>query len=178
MSSVHDREIDAQVDLLFRREDGRLRHFLQLAGADRAAAEDVAQEAFLATYRTMQRDGPMDGVRARQYLYKVATYDLRRRRRRDRLRLVAQSVALAREVLFAFDETTVDDGIDRTCLAVLETLAPRQREAFLLRVVAEMFPTEIAEVMQIEVSAVKTHLDRARRKIAAYTSTNGREETS
>lgn len=123
-----------------------------------ALAEDVAQEAMLATYRKWRRvsdlEYPAGWVRRACANLAVSQY----RRRMIELR------ALTR--LASRPETPPLDGPDEEFWAVVHTLPARQAQAVALRYVYELDITEIAATLEISEGSVKQHLSRARARLA------------
>jgi RNA polymerase sigma-70 factor (ECF subfamily) len=121
-------------------------------------AEDVAQEAFLLTYRSRER---LDAARtARPYLYRVAfrlcLSRLRRNRRRAALALLA--APLARPAA-----PPPDDPLD----SWFRTLSKRQRAIAHLHFADGMNAGEIAAELGIQPVTVRVQLKRIRARIAS-----------
>lgn len=135
--------------------------------ADRAEAEDVAQEAMLRLWRVAPewRTGE---AKVTTWLYRVVT-NLVTDRQRARQRRQATTLEDAPEV--ADDApAAVTQLIDADRMAALdralEGLPDRQRQALVLRHIEGMSNPEIAEIMQIGVEAVESLTARAKRALA------------
>ena len=143
--------------------------------ADRAEAEDVAQEAMLRLWR-IAPDWRQGEAKVSTWLYRVVTnLCTDRLRMRQRRRLSALD-----------DAPDVADGapsaatglLDADRLAALNTalaqLPDRQREAVVLRHIEGLTNPEIAAVMEIGIEAVESLTARGKRALAALLS--GRRE--
>ena len=124
---------------------------LTLAGADRELAADAAQEAFARALRRWRQVRDME--RPAGWVYVVAMNQLR-----DHWRRLEHK---------APDEAAIPDptGTVATRLTVrdaLATLSPRQRQAVVLRYLADLPVADIAEAMGCAVGTVKATLHRAR----------------
>ena len=134
--------------------------------ADRAEAEDVAQEAMMRLWRVAP-DWRQDEAKVSTWLYRVVTnlctdrLRARVRRRTDPLDAVAEPEDGAVSVVAALIEA------DR--MAALQTalsdLPDRQREAVVLRHMEGLTNPEIAEIMQIGVEAVESLTARGKRAL-------------
>ena len=147
-------------------------------------AEDVVQETFVRLWKTRE-DIRIENVRS--WLLRVCRNlcldALRRRKVRDQARLTADQVTERGRIGI---ETAEDDGRDRslevsdlgtgalrTELALdieklvhaMGELKEPQRSIILLREVQDLSYEEIAETLDLSLSAVKVYLHRARRKI-------------
>ena len=136
--------------------------------ADRAEAEDVAQEAMLRLWRVAPewRQGE---AKVTTWLYRVTTNlctdRLRVRQRRKVLPMdtasdVEDSAPAADTVLMEADRMAALN-------AALAALPDRQREAVVLRHIEGFTNTEIAAVMDIGVEAVESLIARGKRALAA-----------
>lgn len=126
---------------------------------DAGSAADAAQEAFLRLYLRWDEVDKLDDAVA--WLYRVGInrcYDYRRRLKR------------AAKV---FDRltATAGDGSDEPWtpnadfLSLVKRLSKQQRIAAVLFYQADLSTKEIARVMHISESAVKSHLQRARERL-------------
>jgi RNA polymerase sigma-70 factor (sigma-E family) len=125
---------------------------------DRAVAEEVVQDAYVALHQRWRR--LRDADRALAYLRASVVNGSRSALRR---RAVAERFA-ARYVPPA-DAPSAEAGAlgalaHREVLAVLRRLPTRQREALVLRYYADLSEAEVAEVMGISRGAVKSHTAR------------------
>ncbi|MCA8889986.1 MAG: RNA polymerase sigma factor [Parvularculaceae bacterium] len=132
---------------------------------ERAAAEDVAQEAFLRLWEFAPKWNPDGGARIDTWLYRVAV-----NRCVDRLRKTKREAPQEAAPEMADDApsaTQVLIGEDRrkSVLAALETLPERQRLAVVLCHYQELSNIEAADVMKISVDALESLLARGRRAL-------------
>jgi len=140
--------------------DQAVRLAWRLLGADRGAAEDVAQEAFVAAYRGLSRF--RGEAKLETWFYRILLRKAQNYRRWRAVRRVFES------------EVQPDDVADRRCPAVasdpktveridsaLDTLSAPQREAFLLVHLEGFTAEEAAEIMNKASGTIKSHLHRA-----------------
>ena len=132
---------------------------LARALAGRAAADDVAQEAMLATYRRWEevRDLQDPAQWTRRVCANLAVSSFRRRM--AELRAVTRLAARP-------PGPEVDEPSEEFWDAVRD-LPRRQAQCAALRYVYEMSGSDIAETLGISEGSVKVHLARARRSLAA-----------
>jgi len=151
-------EVSADVALagLYRSHGAWLVGLLEVFVGNRATAEDLAQEAFLRTYRAWPRLRDQD--RAAGYLRSTAL-NLARSGFRRRLVEMRHASSPARDELGA-DVQVVLREEQREVIAALRTLPARQRECVVLRFYGELSETEIASAVGISVNSVKTHMRR------------------
>ena len=136
--------------------------------ADRAEAEDIAQEAMLRLWRVAP-DWRQGEAKVSTWLYRVVinlcTDRLRARKRRqtDALDQVAEPEDSAPGVVASLIEA------DRMAAltAALAQLPDRQREAVVLRHIEGLTNPEIAEILQIGVEAVESLTARGKRALTA-----------
>jgi len=142
----------------------------RMLGATRAAqVEDVAQDTFLAVFRTLAGFAPGGPARLSTWILAIAarrTIDELRRPRllpgadpeRDLARVAATGLG--------------DDDLRRAEIAAavsraVAALAPEYRAAFLLREYHELDYAEIAAALEIDLGTVKSRLSRARQALRA-----------
>lgn len=133
-----------------------LERSLAVITLDPGSAADAAQEAFLQLYLRWDEAAKLDDPVA--WLYRVGInrcYDYRRRLKRA-ARLFERLVATSR------DDSREPWTPDTDFLSLVERLPRQQRIAAVLFYQADLSTEEIARVMHISESAVKTHLQRAR----------------
>ena len=153
-------------------------------------AEDMVQETFLRAWT--RRETFTQAVSLRAWLYKIATnicLDTLKRQKRRGIPQTLQSGSSANdpipasimepiwldpypdELLIADDERPeqrmiLKENISIAFLAMLHTLPPRQRIALILSDVLDWKASEIAQMMDTTVLAVKSALHRARTRLA------------
>lgn len=164
-------EQDAYRDLV-RRFERPVLAVLSRMVADPTLAEDLAQEAFVKAFRSLESYDPTR--RFSSWLFKIAHNTAIDHLRRSSLDTVALEVddpeapSLMR-VLAADDPGPDDVTIQRDRLRRLEralaTLAFDQREAILLRFGQGLAYHEIAEITGWPMGTVKTRLHRARKAL-------------
>jgi RNA polymerase sigma-70 factor (ECF subfamily) len=127
------------------------RHFLR----DHAIAEEVAQEVFLELYRHLDSIESPDHLR--HWLRKVASnrcIDHARRSRRPH-------VGLDEIGEIASDQRPPDPILAGTLRRYVGTLPESARMVVILRYQEDLEPSEIAEVLDMPVNTVKSHLQRS-----------------
>jgi RNA polymerase sigma-70 factor (ECF subfamily) len=138
-----------------------LRGFLRKSGF--GDADDIAQEALLAAWSSLDRLRDDDGFRA--WLFGIAwrkALDHNRAARRSARRDQAWSEDQAGEV------TREADPADRMALqAALSDLAPDQRACVTLCLGQGWSHGEAAEVLNLPLGTVKSHVNRGRERLLA-----------
>lgn len=146
-------EVDGVTDFdrLYEEVGPRLwRSILAFTGGRRDLTDDVVAEAFLRTLASGNSVRHQAG-----YVYRIA------------FRLAAQAVARASESS-AIPEVAIQDDHGLTELFdALRSLSPSERAAVYLRYQADLPIGEIADVLGSSAGAVRVHLFRGRRKLAA-----------
>ncbi|WP_146285107.1 RNA polymerase sigma factor [Gemmobacter aquaticus] len=136
--------------------------------ADRAEAEDVAQEAMLRLWR-MAPEWRTGEAQVTTWLYRVVTNlvtDRQRARQRRQATTLDDAPEVADDAPAAVAQLIEADrmaALDRA----LDGLPDRQRQALILRHIEGMSNPEIAEIMQIGVEAVESLTARAKRALAS-----------
>jgi RNA polymerase sigma-70 factor (ECF subfamily) len=152
---------------IFNEVHPNLCRFLERLMGERPAAQDVAQESFMRLYRFGLYRLPSG--EARFWLYRVARNlalnELEKRQTRTKHSLrVAESFGSAPpdpEQAFAQSERR------QKAIELLESLPEHQRAALLLREQEEMSYSQIARVLNITESKVKSDIFRARNALRA-----------
>ncbi|MEZ4468121.1 MAG: RNA polymerase sigma factor [bacterium] len=134
----------------------------RLVGGEAAAAEDVAQEAFVQAWRALP--GFRDEAQLSTWFYRILVREASAWRRRARVgqlwtQLTGGEVATPR--------ASVDAGLQRRILAALDGLSRGQREAFVLVHLEGFTAAEAAEVLGMSPGTLKSHLHRALVKLRA-----------
>jgi RNA polymerase sigma-70 factor (ECF subfamily) len=127
---------------------------------DPAEAEDVTQIAFLNAFRAMRRGERPEKPRA--WLVTIARNVVRRRYRELMRR--PQEVGLDPEVAAVLAE--IDGPTAAEIGGAIKRLPPGQRKVILLREIQGRSYAEIAEELDLSVSAVETLIFRARRSLS------------
>ena len=140
---------------------------------DSAAAEDVSQDTFLKAFRRLETFDPTR--RFPPWLLRIAhntAVDALRRRPPDAEPFAAglPVAAPARTgPLAEAERAQLRDALDRA----LDRLRPEHRAAIVLRYQEGLSHTEIAQVMGIPEGTAKTHVHRARRRLAVVLRDDG-----
>ncbi|HEY3604984.1 MAG TPA: SigE family RNA polymerase sigma factor [Sporichthyaceae bacterium] len=123
---------------------------------DSWAAEEVVQDAFVATHSAWGR--LRDEEKALAYLRRTV---VNRSRSALRRRSVAERHARGDDGFLPSAETGALTRLDADAVLVaLRGLPPRQREALVLRYWADLPEAEVAEAMKVSKGSVKTHTSR------------------
>ncbi|TCC34268.1 sigma-70 family RNA polymerase sigma factor [Kribbella speibonae] len=148
----------AAFETLFRTEAGRLVRLAHLLGAE--DPEDVVQEAFCRLY-DVRRHREVGNPAA--YLNRIVVNEVRTRRRR---KILSDRKVLYLVTAAPADEQVVLSESIRGLLRALDHLAPRQREALVLRYWLDLPLAEIADAMQVRVGTVKSLVSRGLARLA------------
>ena len=146
-------------DNFYRAEFGRMLALAYALTGDRAAAEDLVQDAFVSANRRWDRIGRYDSPAG---FVRRAIINRSRSRFRRRGR---ESAALARVAA----EPVVDDGgfVDTdTFWTAVRALPAQQMRCVVLRYVEDLDAAGIAAVLECAESTVRVHLHRARLTLA------------
>ena len=145
-------------------------HFVHrfLSTADRATAEDIAQEVFLAAWKAAPAFTPRAAVRT--WLWRIATNiclnHTRSRHRKPTVPLVGEPAAAGRARASSNpDSKAIELEQNARLRAAVASLPASQRSAILLRHFHDLSYTEIAAVLQTSVPAVESLLFRGRQNL-------------
>lgn len=155
---VGESDRDALVAQLFEAEAASLVRLARLFTDDRAAAEDLVQEAFIRLHRAAHRIE--DPGRAAPYLRSIVINLTRDHNRRGLMSLRhVDSHPVPPEVRMPDDLVIRDEG-RAAVVAAMRELAPRQRDCLLLRFYLDLSESETADALGISQNSVKTHCRR------------------
>lgn len=153
---------------------------------DPAAAEDVAQEAFVKAFRSLASYDA--GQRFSSWMFKIAhntAVDLLRRKPLDTVPLEggAEEDAAGPIAVLADDRSASPEGetlrgdLRRALERGLASLRRDYRTVLVLRFHEGLAYEEIAEVTGLPLGTVKTHIHRGRKELAAFMTRLGFGET-
>lgn len=136
----------------------------RLLGGDGAAAEDVAQEAFVRAHRAL--GGFRGEAELSTWFYRILVNEVRRHRR---WRWVRERVAgeMPDEVPDPAAEAPGDSALRARVTSAIEALSNGQREAFLLVHAQGFTVREAANITGRAEGTIKSHLHRALRTLRA-----------
>jgi RNA polymerase sigma factor (sigma-70 family) len=149
---------DERFEVLFRRHYAGLLRLAVVMVGDREAAEDVVQEAFVSLHRHLR--GLRDPEAAEAYLRSAVLNRSRSWVRRQATQRAARPLLLVRDVQESAEQSVVDSAQTGAVVAVLRTLARRQREVLACRFVMELSVEETARLLEMSTGSVKTHTHR------------------
>jgi RNA polymerase sigma-70 factor (ECF subfamily) len=145
----------SDLEALFREHWPRAHRAAYLVVHDAAAAEDIAQEAFLAAIRSLDR---FDRRRPfGPWLHRIVVNRAIDWARSRALRAEVGDGALAA----VSDRERTSPGFSPAVVAALAGLAPEQRAVIVLRHLLEYTPGEIAELLELPRGTVNSRLRRA-----------------
>jgi RNA polymerase sigma-70 factor (ECF subfamily) len=148
---------------LLRRHQGKVRGLLLRLTSDRNLADDLAQEVFLRAYRGLC--GFEGRARFSTWLYRIAynVYLNHRARVRELAALPEnfESGAMAPESSMSVTRSDLRRDLD----AAIGALPERYRAVVMLYYLEDVSYPEIAEILELPLGTVKTHLHRAKRML-------------
>ena len=133
----------------------------RLVGGDGAAAEDIAQEAFLRAYRSLHRF--RGDAKLSTWFYRILVNEVKRyqRWRWVRQRRAGESVEEPPDPRPAVG----DPGLRQRVARAMASLSDGQREAFVLVHLEGFNVKEVAELTGRAEGTIKSHLHRALRRL-------------
>jgi RNA polymerase sigma-70 factor (ECF subfamily) len=151
---------DAAFGRLVQRHQAVVRAFLRRTlGGGWAEADDVAQETFLAAWRSMRSLKDPEGVRS--WLLGIAW-----RRAQDRIRSVQRGARRDRDWLDAVETPAGVSHTDRMAMAAaMGELAPDVRACVALCLADGFSNAEAAQALGLPLGTVKSHVLRGRAKL-------------
>jgi len=157
---------DAQVlDALFRQHYAALLRLGVVMLGSREAAEDAVQDAFVALHRHWRTLQGPDAAEA--YLRSAVLNRSRSWIRRQVTQRAPRPLVLVHELEPSPEDTTVGREQSDSLVALMRTLARRQREVLACRYVLELSVAETARQLQISEGSVKTHTHRGLQALQA-----------
>jgi RNA polymerase sigma-70 factor, ECF subfamily len=158
--SAHSESERAFAELL-RRHQGKVRGLLLRLASDRTLADDLAQEVFLRAYRGLA--GFEGRARFSTWLYRIAynVYLNHRTRVRELASLPEgfEAGAMAPETALSASRSDLRRDLD----VAIAALPDRYRAVVMLYYLEDVSYPEIAEILDLPLGTVKTHLHRAKR---------------
>lgn len=153
------RDRGASFDYLYQTEYRSVVALAYVLSGSRAGAEDIAQEAFLATHRNWKRIVKYEqpGAWVRRVAANIAVSLFRRR--------MIEARALARLAAEPARVSMMDDQ-DAEFWAAVRSLPTRQAQVVALHYLEDLPVIEIARVLDCAEGTVKAHLHKARRSLA------------
>ncbi len=156
-------------DAFFRREYRAVLGLAMVLTRSRPVAEELTQEAFLATFRHWERVGRLDnpGAWVRRVVANRSVSTFRRSSAEAKALLRLNSHA--RRAI----STDLDDGMD--VWREVRRLPRRQAQVVALTYFADLPRREVAEILGCSEETVKTHLERARGTLAGRLTTSSED---
>lgn len=151
----------------FRREFPKMVAVAYAISGSRWAAEELAQEACLRAFKSWDSVSRYErpGAWLRRVTINLANSLLRRR--------ISEAKALERYVVDGIEMIDPHPVEEAEFWAQVRALPRRQREAVVLHYVDDMSTAEIAEVLDISESSVRTHLQRGRETLVRKVGVGG-----
>lgn len=146
----------ATLETLFEQESRSLVGMLWVFTGDKAAAEDIAQEAFVRISLAWHR--VQDPAKAGAYLRSIA-FNLARSQHKRAGKARGREETTGAESDSAEVKALLNDD-ERQVLLALRALPARQRECLVLRFYSSLEPLQIASATGLSINSVKTHLRR------------------
>lgn len=155
-------------DKLVLKYQSQVRRFLlRLTGGNAPLSDDLAQETFLTAYLRLESFKGKAGFST--WLLSIAYrkfYDTLRQSKEAFEEDLQEEMAEANPEAWSFD---LNYDLDQA----LATLRADERSAILLFYMEDLSVEKIAQVMQVPVGTVKSHLARARQKLKVFLSETG-----
>ena len=141
------------------------RFFLHQTMGDEMLSDDLAQETFIKLYYSIKQFKGLANLST--YLYRIAYNVLQDHLRRNRFTHTTDIIPEC--VISTHNDTHID--ITRA----LQQLTPTERAAITLYYIDDRKVEEVASILQLPAGTIKSHLSRARNKLADFLKNNGYE---
>lgn len=151
---------------LLRRHQGKVRGLLLRLASDRTLADDLAQEAFLRAYRGLA--GFEGRARFSTWLYRIAYNVYLNHRARTK---VHAALPENFENGTAAPENSMSQSrfdLRQDLVTAIGELPERYRAVIMLYYLEDVSYPEIAEILELPIGTVKTHLHRAKRLLRTH----------
>jgi RNA polymerase sigma-70 factor (ECF subfamily) len=150
----------AAFDELVRAHETRVFSIALRFTGQRADAEELAQDVFVQLHGALPRIA--DAVHLRRWLLRTVTHRCLNRLRDERRRPRLVSIeALPPEAEPPASDPQQDPLMEARLRHLLLQLAPEPRAVMLLRFQEDLDPTDIANVLEMSINTVKSHLRRS-----------------
>ena len=162
MRAQDDRATVAEhFDVFYRREFRAVVGLAYALSGSRWAAEDLAQEAFLAAHRQWERIGAYEapGAWVRRVVANMAVSRYRRS--------VSEAKALARVALNRQEPLPELDAVDSAFWDHVRRLPRRQAQAIALHYLEDRSVADVAAILGCSEATTKVHLHRGRKTLAS-----------
>jgi RNA polymerase sigma factor (sigma-70 family) len=140
---------------LVRRHQSMVRNLLRRLIRDAGRADELAQDAFLLAYKNLRRY--RGGARFSSWLYRIA-YNLFLTEAR---RMTAPKIAAPEATSSAIESVERRHDLE----LALDDLRPEERAALVLTYARDVSHDEAAEILDIPLGTLKTHVARAKEKL-------------
>ncbi len=145
---------------LYRSEYRRLVRLAALLVDEVGEAEEIVQDAFIATSRAHRTGSVLDPTAMASYLRSAVANGARSRLRKRRVRRRHLRSVAPPPTAPPADVETLESESTREVLDALRTLPERQRAVLVLRYYGDLSEAEIADALGITTGTVKTHAHR------------------
>lgn len=153
----------ADYEVLIRAYQSDVRNWLRHLTGDPAQADDLAQETFIRAWERLHTI--TDAGKFKAWVMKIA-YNMFLQSRRRQGRETRLADALGREYLAAENHSTMDPDAGLADLpGMLASLTPEERIAMVLCYAYGMSHREIAELSEMPLGTVKSHIRRGTARI-------------
>ncbi|MDH3307321.1 MAG: SigE family RNA polymerase sigma factor [Acidimicrobiia bacterium] len=148
-------------DVFYRREFAAVVGLAYALSGSRMAAEDLAQEAFMAAHQQWEKIGRYDkpGAWVRRVVANKSVSLIRRR--------ASEARALARVALRRREALPALEPVDAEFWDAVRSLPRRQSQAIALHYLEDRPVAEIAEILGCAVNTAKVHLHKGRANLAS-----------
>ena len=155
---VRDPDRQQQLVALFAAEGRALVRLARIFTDDKAAAEDLVQEAFIRLYRSAHRI--RESGREAAYLRSIVLNLCRDHNRRGLMSLRHSESSSSEQTAPGADDVAVRNERQAEVIDALHALSTRQKQCLVLRFYLEYSEREIADTLGISPNSVKTHCRR------------------
>jgi len=157
---------------LYVRYEHKLLRFCRSALKDDFYAEDITHDVFLQVFETLEALNPeksfygyLQTIAKNRILYEIRKTDIH-------TRYVNNVLLHENDVTNQTEDLIIDNDYEKLLLGMIDTLTPQQKEVIRLSRIEGLNYNEIAEKLNISLSAVKKHaslaLDKIKKQLAKH----------
>jgi RNA polymerase sigma-70 factor (ECF subfamily) len=148
---------------LVRRHQGKVRGLLLRLSGNRVVADDLAQEVFLRAFRGLV--GFEGRARFSTWLYRIAYNVFLNHRARHRELHALPTGFESRQAAGPSDHAPARSDLRRDLEGAIAQLPERYRAVITLHYIEDVSYPEMAEILDLPLGTIKTHLHRAKRML-------------